>query len=241
MMARYDFVGFDLDGTLVDSKPAFADCLRHVMSYFDRHDMDEMVDVLFPLSLDKFRDVLKIKDEASWMRFRQMYVSRFDSISYQLVQPVDGALDALSKCSQKFGRQNVFLLTNRRLESAEAILSLMQMRDFFGVVAQAPANRSSNPKIAALAALLSDHRQRQRGLYVGDHIKDAEAAIANGLQAVLLGRENGAVAAHDKAYENIITLETLGQLTVILESGNESGCRYFQEPLRSGTRKQSLG
>lgn len=241
MMRGFDFVGFDLDGTLIDSKPAVVDCLRHVAPFFRIGDIDALVDVLFPLSLDEFRKVLQIEDDVLWTQFRKMYVLRFDSTSYKLVRPVEGAFDALDYCSHNFRRQNMFVLTNRRLESADAILTLLGMRDCFATVSQAQANMSVNPKIAALAALLSERRQGDRGLYIGDHIKDAEAAIANGLQAVLVGHGTDARVVHKEPNEQIITLENLGQLAVILETENASGCEYFQKPLRARACEQPLG
>ena len=224
MMRGFHFEGFDVDGTLIDSRPAVVDRLRQQKFLFADGESEELVHVLSPLPLDEFRWVLKMQDDALCWQFRRNYGLRSDSVSYKLIQPMSGVFEALSYRAQKVGPENMFVLTNRQLESAEAILAVMKMGDFFEVVAQAPTNTSLNPKIDSLAGLLSQRRTGERGLYVGDHIKDAEAAIANGLKAFLVGLNSKEGAVNDGTRDQIATLETLGQFALILERHNESGC-----------------
>ena len=205
MMRGGHFVGFDLDGALIDSKPAVIDCLRHARAYFAGRESDELAEILFPLQLDESRQVLKNEENALWSIFRRSYIPRFDSVLCEFIKSVSRAFDALSYCTKKVCPGNAFLLTNRRLKGVEAILTSMEMRDFFSVVAQAPPNNAPHHKIKALAGLLSQRRSGERGLFVGDHIKEMDVAIANCLQADFVGLNVKEHAADKQAQKEILT------------------------------------
>ena len=225
-MRSYDFIGFDLDGTLVDSKPAVLECLRFVMPSFCVMDADEVVDQLFPLSLADFQSVLKLEDAELWIEFRNRYIARFDSVSYKFVKILPGAYERVTFVSGQLGAENIFVLTNRRLESAESILADIGLRPLFGHVVHAtPIVGGGNPKTRALRKILRDQEYTGRGAYVGDDIRDAEAAIKNGLDAILVGLDHCEYPwLLDMTGVTVTSVKTIDQLVLNLEARNVARC-----------------
>ena len=50
-MNNISFVGFDLDGTLIDSQPAILDCLKETLPKYINEDIEKIIDIVFPLEV----------------------------------------------------------------------------------------------------------------------------------------------------------------------------------------------
>jgi pyrophosphatase PpaX len=183
---RYGRIGFDLDGTLVDSRPAVLDALRHVLPRHVGSSPDELIETLFPLTLEGYRSVLRLHDPAAWEAFRSDFVERFDKVSFKAIAPFPGAYEVLERANAMAGKAATFLLTNRRLVSALAVLEHTGLSAGFSLVRQTVDDGTANPKVGSIRKLVAELDATGPGVYFGDHPKDAEAALGIGFDAVLL-------------------------------------------------------
>ena len=49
MKNKISFIGFDLDGTLIDSHKAVYDCLSESLPNYVNENVDNIIDIVFPL------------------------------------------------------------------------------------------------------------------------------------------------------------------------------------------------
>ena len=57
-MKKLSYIGFDLDGTLIDSHQAIYECLKYTIPRYSNVDIDNIIDIVFPLTLDQFPDYI---------------------------------------------------------------------------------------------------------------------------------------------------------------------------------------
>jgi phosphoglycolate phosphatase-like HAD superfamily hydrolase len=178
-------IGFDFDGTLVDSREAVRHALSETLPEFLDPQQAWSVDDVFHLSLDALRSRYRFRDNGAFFAFRRAFVKRFDNEHYKKVQPIEHAVDLLQNLKARYGSSRLFVLTNRRQESAAQIANALNFERFFAFITSVIPDGTENPKIVALSKALGRYETPYWSAYVGDHPKDAEAATRNGSTAIL--------------------------------------------------------
>ena len=85
--------------------------------YFDGN-INEIIDIGFPLTIDQFPQYINFKDINAYESFKNEFIDLFDKKYYKNIKKNSGCLELLKLCKEKYGENNVFILTNRRKNSA---------------------------------------------------------------------------------------------------------------------------
>lgn len=192
-MKKISYIGFDLDGTLIDSHQAIYECLKYTIPKYSNVDIDKIIDIVFPLTLDQFPDYINFSSDNDFLEFKYFFIESFDKIYYKKVKIVEGTKKILEFYVDKFGIKNVFILTNRRNDSAIQICEYLKISNII-----APENIFSsindgtiNPKSSSLSKVISSkYSNNLEGCYVGDSSVDIESAISNKLHPVYVSDDN---------------------------------------------------
>ncbi len=183
--ADRDHVLFDLDGTLIDSRPAIVSTYRHVF--------DAMLQLPFPVDDTSLREVLAMRPAEVFARYRrddieaclQGYNSYYMQHGAAHVQPYAGVREMLSGLAARGfsvgivtnkGRDRAILdLRNTRLIDVDTLTAL--------IGAEQTVERKPHPA-PLLAALGATDRPAERTIYVGDGPHDVLSARRAGIASI---------------------------------------------------------
>jgi len=183
-MKKLSYIGFDLDGTLIDSHQAIYECLKYTIPRYSNVDIDNIIDIVFPLTLDQFPDYINFSSHNNFLEFKSFFMESFDKIYYKKIKILNGTKEILEFCIHKFGSENVFILTNRRNDSAIQICKYLKISTIISQenIFSSRNDGTDNPKASSLTnIILSKYSKSSQGCYIGDSSVDIESAIANRL------------------------------------------------------------
>jgi len=186
-MKNLSYIGFDLDGTLIDSHQAIYECLKYTIPKYSNVNVDKIIDIVFPLTLDQFPDYINFSSDSDFLEFKFFFMDSFDKIFYKKVKILKGAKKTLEFCVNKFGSENVFILTNRRNDSAIQICKYLKISSiiFHENIFSSINDGTKNPKASSLSKIiLSKYSEFSKGCYIGDSLVDIESAISNKLHPI---------------------------------------------------------
>ena len=192
-MKKISYIGFDLDGTLIDSHQAIYECLKHTIPKYSNADIDKIIDIVFPLTLDQFPDYINFFSDNDFLEFKYFFMESFDKIYYKKVKIITGTKKILEFCVGKLGRKNVFILTNRRNDSAIQICEYLKISNIISSenIFSSIDDGTINPKASSLSKVISSkYNNSLEGCYVGDSSVDIESAISNKLHPVYISGDS---------------------------------------------------
>jgi phosphoglycolate phosphatase len=180
----FRYVLFDLDGTLVDSRPGIIAGLRHALAVLG-HELPAtpldwaigppLADVLARL-LARFGDG---RVEEGVAAYRQWYgaVGLFDARPYPGVPEVLARLDAAGR--------SLFVATSKRVDFARTVVGQFGLAGFFrGVYGPGLDGQHARKDDLLRHLLASEGLAPAETVLVGDREHDVAAARANGLRVV---------------------------------------------------------
>ena len=132
--------------------------------------------------MSQFPNYINFKNDNSYKLFREEFSELFDKKYYKTIKPMDYYLDLLNFCKSKYGEKNVFILTNRRKESALQVCKYFSITDIIGVekIFSTKMDSTSNPKSNSLKHVRKLlYFNNKLGYYVGDNVTDIDSAIDN--------------------------------------------------------------
>tara|TARA_B110000238_G_C16061074_1_gene410532 strand:- start:78 stop:737 length:660 start_codon:yes stop_codon:yes gene_type:complete len=191
-MKKLSYIGFDLDGTLIDSHHAIYECLKFTIPKYSNVDIDKIIDIVFPLTLDQFPDYINFSSDNDFLEFKSFFISSFDKIYYKKVKVLKGTEKTLEYCVNKFGSKNVFILTNRRNESAVQICNYLGISNIIPKenIFSSVNDGTRNPKATSLSnIILSNYKNSLEGCYIGDSSVDIESAILNKINPIYISKK----------------------------------------------------
>lgn len=213
-------VVFDLDGTLIDSKPGIVKCLRHVSDSFglDTSGIDDLV--IGPpaeVTISRLMPNHSEEDRGQFLKaFRQCY-SRDGWSDCSLYQGITELLDRL-----RVGGARIFVCTSKREDFTLRLVDYFNLRSFFEAIAADREDLASHEKTYLLSDLIQRYAiDRSHGFMVGDSKYDMDAARATGMKAIGVlygyGRKEDIIASKPDALcataESIIQfLESTGTI-----------------------------
>jgi phosphoglycolate phosphatase len=176
-------VVFDLDGTLIDSKPGIVRCLRHVSESYglDLSGIDDLV-IGPPAEITISRLMPNHSAEARGQflkTFRQCY-ARDGWSDCSLYRGITELLDRL-----KEGGTRIFVCTSKREDFTLRLVDYFNLRSYIEAIAADREDLPSHEKTDLLSDLIQTHAiDRSHGFMVGDSKYDMDAARATGMKAI---------------------------------------------------------
>ena len=180
----FDFILFDLDGTLTDPKVGITTCVQHALKHFgiEEPDNDKLTPFIGPPLLDSFAKYYGM-GEADCQRalheYRVYFRERgmFENALYPQTVWLLQQLCAAGK--------HLVLATSKPEEFAEQILAHFDLRQYFDCVAGASMDETRSKKSDVIAyALQKTGITAQSAVMVGDRLHDVEGAAKHGLPSV---------------------------------------------------------
>lgn len=191
---------FDLDGTISDPKEGIVRSLNYaLLSHgFERQNEDFLATFIGPPLDSTFKQLMQSHDDALILSLVRKYRERYSEIGFAeniLYEGIPDVLERLSSAGFKLG-----VCTSKRVDFAERILSLFELRDCFQFI---NGGEVGVEKWQQLADLKRKSQIDTNALMIGDRYVDLTAAHKNGLAAagVLWGYGSHAeLEEHEPAY-----------------------------------------
>ena len=186
------YMGFDLDGTLIDSRNAIYNCLKTTLPKYSNSIVENVLDTIFPLTLDQFPKYIDFFSKKDFENFKHDFMKSFDETYFKNINMLSGARKSLELSVYEYKKNNVFILTNRRIDSA---IQICQHLVFFDIILKenlfsSDKNNKNNPKIHSLKNIIfKKYKNNSSGCYLGDSILDIEAAYKNSILPVYIHGE----------------------------------------------------
>lgn len=171
------------------------------------------------LSLNDYASHLGIQSQEEFGAFKECFRTVFDNESYRLVRKkpdLDELLHTLSDASKGY---QLFLLTNRRIESVRQILGFLGI-DCFGRFTWSASEGPSegNRKASLLAGIIQEHFDAADTAYIGDATQDVDAARASGITSIFVNDRNEAPDWSGLGFSPRYSFANLSGLRKFLES-----------------------
>lgn len=185
--SRFRAAVFDLDGTLVDSEPAWEKAKRIVSARHGRSPTQAQIDATIGRSLDVFLyDVFDITDPAEALTRRDEIFAEADNWLPQMRVPVPGAADFLRTLRASGLRIAICSSSGRRhIESAAAFLGIANDVDL--IVSAAELARGKPDPLPYQVTVQRLGIQPDHAIAVEDAVPGAQSAKAAGLFTIAVG------------------------------------------------------
>jgi phosphoglycolate phosphatase len=180
---------FDLDGTLIDSKPEIILTYQAVFQQIPPEVNTVISEVDFGQTLMTILNALYLNENLK-LQARQLFLSLYDQSDYSQTPLYDNVLEVLQYLQTK--GYWMYIATNKRLAPTLRILEAKKIHSFFKeVVANEMQPGVIQTKLDMLCAL-KDTYQITEGIMIGDTHVDMTAAklVAFKTVAALYGYEN---------------------------------------------------
>lgn len=186
-----DYIFFDLDGTLTDSRPGIFESLQEVFSHFGiKKTEKEMMQFLGPAlwdSLPKYCGFSHEQCVEAVEIFRKSYAEKgiFNNKVY------DGIVPLLEKLKSE--KKHIVLATGKPEPQANVVLNHFNLRKYFDFVGGSSLDKTRCRKAQVIDYALKNcglsEKDKGRIIMVGDRDNDINGAHENGIKvaAVLYG------------------------------------------------------
>ncbi len=171
---------FDLDGTIVDSKPGILESVKYALKFFNIEEKDEEKLNLFigPPLFDAFSSVYGMKkDDADKAveKYRENYRENKGILKYKVYPGVEETLKILKNAGK-----TICLATAKPLDFAKIILKDAKLDGYFDVINGASFDASKRTKSAVIKDTIEKNGfQKEDILMIGDRENDVTGAIQN--------------------------------------------------------------
>ncbi|MBQ4160271.1 MAG: HAD-IA family hydrolase [Clostridia bacterium] len=183
----YNYILFDLDGTLTDPKEGITKCVQYALAAcgIDEPNLDNLLSFIGPPLVDEFMRVYgfsKEKAEFALAKYRERFPAK--GLYENKIYP--GAAQMLAALKQS-GRK-IALATSKPQPYAEKILEHFKIKDYFDVIVGATFDSKRNDKADVVAEVLKQFgitdADKASVIMVGDRKHDVLGASKNGIKTV---------------------------------------------------------
>lgn len=220
-MKNYQYIFFDLDGTLTDPKEGITKSVAYALEYYGIHvdDLDSLCKFIGPPLKDSFVNFYGFSDDQgveAVEKYRE-YFRPYGVYENKVYEGVDRLLSELKACGK-----TVVLATSKPTVFANTILEHFDLMKYFDVVCGSELDGSRVKKGDVIAYALEQVAKldvmkafdKSLVVMVGDREHDILGAKENGLDSigVLYGygdREEHEAAGADYIVETVTELEEL--------------------------------
>lgn len=188
-MKNYDYILFDLDGTLTDSKPGITECIAYALEKenvpYTNQILDKMVGPPFRVSMHDFLGLEMPEIEKLIGIYRGVY-EEYGYKNCKVFEGVEQMLAALKNAGKILG-----VATSKPIKFTQMIMRDFDLGKYFDCVAGASSDASKEAKSDVIQGALENLgvKDKSKVLMVGDRLYDIEGAHAQGVDcaAVLYG------------------------------------------------------
>ena len=173
---------FDLDGTLVDSRPGILACFRYAFQELERPapSEDTLISSIGRPFRSAFHDLLNTSDPALVERAVTIYRSRYATTGLYEATLYAGIPDALSRLA----RESVYVATSKAAVYASRVIEHFGLARYFRHVYGPDLHGQPRDKASLVKQILLADGIKTGAVVIGDRSEDMEAARANGLSAI---------------------------------------------------------
>ena len=188
-MKYYDYILFDLDGTLTDSKPGIIECIAYALEKenlpYTNQILDKMVGPPFRVSMHDFLGLEMPEIEKLIGIYRGVY-EEYGYKNCKVFEGVEQMLSALKNAGKVLG-----VATSKPIKFTQMIMRDFDLGKYFDYVAGASSDASKEAKSDVIQGALENLgvKDKSKVLMVGDRLYDIEGAHMQGIDcaAVLYG------------------------------------------------------
>ncbi|MCX7774317.1 MAG: HAD family hydrolase [Clostridia bacterium] len=212
---RYDYVLFDLDGTLTDPKIGITSSVQYALAAFGIHEpcLDNLVKFIGPPLKDSFREFYGFSEDQAdkaVAKYREYFADR-GLYENEAFPDIPHMLDHLLKCGKTLA-----VATSKPTYFAEKILEYFHLKEKFSFVGGSNLDGTRMKKAEVISFVLEEMgiSELNRVIMVGDRKHDVIGAQETGIDSigVLYGygsREEMEKAKPTYSVETVKDLEAL--------------------------------
>jgi phosphoglycolate phosphatase len=183
-MSRPTHLFFDLDGTLIDSRPGILTSMRHALTTLELAiPADELLSRLIgPPTHDAFRELLNSSDPDLNARALGIYRQRYAELGLFESSPYPGVAEGLRALRE--ARLRLFVVTSKPEVYANTIIDHFALRQYFDRVfgSELTGERSNKGELIG-HVLGSEGISQSQAWMIGDRLHDINGAKQNGLRS----------------------------------------------------------
>lgn len=184
-MKQYQYLLFDLDGTITDSETGITRCVEYALNYFgiQVNNLSELSPFIGPPLLDSFKEFYNFTDEQAVIateKYRERYTDK--GIYENELYP--GIKELLAEAHQK--ARTVMLATSKPEVFAKRILDYFELSSYFSFVAGSGLDGSLHTKTDVINHILrsNDIKDLSTVVMIGDRKHDIIGANNVGIDSV---------------------------------------------------------
>lgn len=183
----YQYLFFDLDGTLTNPKEGITKCVQYALHHFgiEEPNLDKLEPFIGPPLVDSFMDFYGMT-EAQAREATAKYRERFRDIGIfenEVFPGISQMLESLKKQGKK-----LVVASSKPEEFVLRILEKFQLREYFCEVVGATMDEKRTAKAdvirEAFSRLAITEEEKAQVLMIGDRKHDVEGAISCGIECL---------------------------------------------------------
>lgn len=222
----FDFILFDLDGTLTDPFDGISKCIIYALGDFGISVSDPRVLESFigPPLFDQFKAQYNFTDQQAEQAVKK-YRERYSAVGWKECTLINGTRELLKNLKES--GVSVALATSKPEGFAKSILEYFDIYKYFDFVGGAEmehAGRNKKEDIISYVLQNLGVNDKKAAVMVGDRFYDIEGARANGIETIAFLGGYGSreeFERHDAAYI-ASDMEEVGK--IILNKGHTKRC-----------------
>ncbi len=184
----YQYILFDLDGTLTDPKIGITTCVQYALHKMgiEEPDPDRLEPFIGPPLIDSFREFYGMNEEEA-VRAVEYYRERFSTVGLFENEVYPGIPDLLAELKQK-GRK-LAIASSKPTVYVKKILEYFSIYEYFDIIvgSELDGTRCRKEEVVeeALEQLSADDKFRKRdAVMIGDRKFDIEGAKAHQIPSI---------------------------------------------------------
>ncbi len=183
----YDYLLFDLDGTLTDPKEGITKCVRYALESFGIpvEDLSELLCFIGPPLVESFMTRYSFSPEQAEAAVKK-YRERFATVGIRENNAMPGMRELLCRLWEQ--GKTLCVATSKPLVFAREVLDLFDMTRFFAVISGAELNGRRSRKAEVIRDVFAQLNLREQDLgrcvMIGDRRQDVEGALECGIDSI---------------------------------------------------------
>lgn len=200
-MKQYNYLLFDLDGTITDSATGITRCVEYALNYFGIQvsDLHDLLPFIGPPLLDSFKEFYHFTDEQAVIA-TEKYRERYKDKGIYENELYPGIEELLAQARQN--GKTVILATSKPEIFARRILDYFKLSDYFSFIAGSGLDGSLHTKTDVINYILQSNK------------------IADLSSVIMIGdRKHDIIGAKDVGIDSIGVLYGFGDYDELSEAG----------------------
>lgn len=215
-MINYQYILFDLDGTLTDPKVGITKSVAYALKSFgiEVEDLDSLCKFIGPPLKESFMKYygMNSEDGDKAVETYREYFKPYGVYENEVYEGIQGLLARLSACGK-----HLVLASSKPTVFVETILEHFDLRKYFEVVvgSELDGTRVAKAEVIEYALRLADVTDKSQVVMIGDREHDVIGAKENGVASIGVTYGYGSREEHEACGADMI-VESVGELAKAL-------------------------